>query len=266
MFLSVITPCRNAEKTIERCIESVLSPRIEGVEQVVVDGLSTDNTVKLLETLKQKYPDTLHFISEKDKSMTDAMLKAVKLTKGTYLSPLNADDFYITKNLYALLNYFKANQPEILFANSIIVNPDGSFKFRTRPKYPNSKLVWNLLGCVTPETGFFISKETYDKAGGYDDSFRFCQDYDFYLRAINVGNADYLNLDIGGFQLSDEQFSNTMHFEMREEFTRSSSFGGFAGFLQHYRIDKLFRAIIGTQDYSNPVQGDIYEYSKIKHG
>jgi len=260
MQLSVITPCLNLKKTIERCVDSVLAAKLPGVEQVIVDGLSTDGTVEIIEKLKQKYGDSLRYISEKDNSMTEAMIKAVNMATGKYISSLNADDFYISHNLKNILQILQNTSPDALYANSIVVNEDGSFKFRTRPRYVNSWLMWHVLGCVTPETGFFISKEVYDEIGGFNTDFMFCQDYDIYIRLLKRRRSVYADIDIGAFQLSREHFSYKMQEQIMNEFAKPNAFGRLGAFMQKKRIDKLLRTIFGTQHYGNKIQGDMNRF------
>ena len=52
MKISVITVCKNAENTIENTIQSVISQDYKNIEYIIIDGASTDNTLKVLENYK----------------------------------------------------------------------------------------------------------------------------------------------------------------------------------------------------------------------
>lgn len=70
----MITVCYNAEKTIERTVESVISQSYPNFEYVIVDGGSRDSTLDIIE----KYSLNISsLISEPDNGIYDAMNKGV---------------------------------------------------------------------------------------------------------------------------------------------------------------------------------------------
>tara|TARA_B100001769_G_C22007757_1_gene541564 strand:- start:7 stop:873 length:867 start_codon:yes stop_codon:yes gene_type:complete len=88
-LISVITVVYNNRQFIERCISSVLNQTYDNVEYIVLDGLSTDGTVEII----QKYDNKLDFwLSEKDEGIYDAINKGIKLANGFTLM-LHSDDF-----------------------------------------------------------------------------------------------------------------------------------------------------------------------------
>ena len=83
--ISVITSVFNGEKTIEDTILSVLNQDYSNFELIIVDGLSKDSTIKIV----QKYAETdtrIKIISEKDKGIYDAFNKGVLNSSGTSCS------------------------------------------------------------------------------------------------------------------------------------------------------------------------------------
>jgi glycosyltransferase involved in cell wall biosynthesis len=109
--ISLITVTRNAETTIQRCIESVLSQDYANVEYIVIDGLSTDGTVKII---NQYINQTSHFVSEHDNGIYDAMNKGIKIATGDIVGILNADDCFADKTvLTEVAKAFINNEPGI---------------------------------------------------------------------------------------------------------------------------------------------------------
>ena len=72
--LSIVTVCFNSEKTIRKCIESVIPQLTDEVEYLFIDGKSTDKTVEIISSYK-KYG--VRVISEKDNGIYDAMNKGI---------------------------------------------------------------------------------------------------------------------------------------------------------------------------------------------
>ncbi len=54
-LVSVVIPCHNAEKTIERCVESLRNQTYQNIEVIAIDDGSTDNTMKILNTIQKSY-------------------------------------------------------------------------------------------------------------------------------------------------------------------------------------------------------------------
>lgn len=88
-LVSIIIVTYNAEKHIGNVLESLI-PRInEQTEVIIIDGLSTDNTINIIKKY-QKYISK--FISEKDSGIYEAMNKGVSIASGKYILFLGADD------------------------------------------------------------------------------------------------------------------------------------------------------------------------------
>ena len=78
-LISVIMVCLNSQKYLTKSINSVLKQSYKNFELIVIDGRSTDDTLKILKKNNNKID---FWISEKDKSHFDAMNKGIKLSKG----------------------------------------------------------------------------------------------------------------------------------------------------------------------------------------
>ena len=120
MKISIITVCFNAEDTISDTIQSVLSQDYEDVEYIIVDGKSTDRTLKIIQS-KQK---RIKLISEKDQGIYDAMNKGINIASGDVIGILNADDVYKNKQVLSdVMNAFK-NNVSIVYGDIEYVNND----------------------------------------------------------------------------------------------------------------------------------------------
>ena len=89
--VSVITICFNAEKDIQRTIESVVNQTFEDFEYIIIDGKSSDETLAIVERYKSKIQQV---ISEPDDGIYDAMNKGVRLANGEWLIFMNAGDCF----------------------------------------------------------------------------------------------------------------------------------------------------------------------------
>ena len=89
MKISIVTICFNAEAYLEEALNSFFAQDYENKELVVIDGGSTDETLKILEKYKERLG---FFVSEKDNGLYDALNKGIKNASGDIVGILHADD------------------------------------------------------------------------------------------------------------------------------------------------------------------------------
>ena len=101
--ISIITPSYNQSDYIEQTIKSVLDQNYPNLEYIIMDGGSTDGTVKILE----KYSNRLtHWESSKDKGMYDALYKGIELSTGDIIGWINSDDLYLPNSFFTVAELF----------------------------------------------------------------------------------------------------------------------------------------------------------------
>ena len=138
MKISIITVVWNNAKTIRDAINSVLNQSYKDVEYIVVDGVSTDGTIEIV----QSYGDKIKFISEKDNGLYDAMNKGIRMATGDVVGILNSDDFYASdKILQIVANEFLNSNTDSVYANLEYVyanNPKKVIRYWKSKKYQDS--------------------------------------------------------------------------------------------------------------------------------
>ena len=92
--ISIITICLNEIGTIEKTCESIIEQSYDNYEWIVIDGASNDGTIEYLSNFQDRI---LHFVSEKDEGIYDAMNKGIKLSSGKYVIFLNGGDYFSQK-------------------------------------------------------------------------------------------------------------------------------------------------------------------------
>lgn len=102
-LVSIICVTYNAEKYVEHFLKNVSPYKSPSVELVIIDGCSTDNTFKILESNKEIIT---FLLCEPDKGIYDAMNKAARAAKGKWLYFIGVDDS-ILPDFSRFLNYLK---------------------------------------------------------------------------------------------------------------------------------------------------------------
>ena len=93
--VSVITPVYNAERYIEKALESVFSQTYKDIEAVLVDDCSKDKSADVIAKYKESYPEIIYFLQPKNMGAGAARNKALELASGQYVAFLDSDDLWL---------------------------------------------------------------------------------------------------------------------------------------------------------------------------
>jgi len=183
-IVTIITACRNSQNTIAKSIESVINQSYNKIQYIIIDGASTDETLKIIKNYRHHIAI---FVSEQDKGVYDAWNKGLSYATGEIIGFLNADDAYdadaITQVVKSLANESK---PSLVYGNVMrnkpgtnIYQPDKVRKFD-----PNMNTARLLQGFGFWHTSVFANKQCYEVAGRYfDSSYYVAGDFEWLLRA-----------------------------------------------------------------------------------
>lgn len=182
MKISIITVCYNSEKTIENTILSVINQDYENIEYIVIDGNSTDNTLKII----NKYKDKINrIVSENDNGIYDAMNKGIRLCNGEIIGFLNSDDYYANNDIInKIVNKFGENSPDAVYGDLEYIH---SKTYEVIRYWKSGEYKNNLMnsGWMPPHPAFFIKKKIIDKYGSFNLDYSISADYELMLRFIH---------------------------------------------------------------------------------
>ncbi len=108
--ISVIIPVYNGQKTIKRCLRSVLSQSLHEIEIICINDGSDDKTSDILRQWSRK-DSRVMFIDQDRSNAGNARNQGIKSARGRYLAFMDADDFYPDHNVLEKL-YLKAEKSE----------------------------------------------------------------------------------------------------------------------------------------------------------
>lgn len=103
----------NAEKYIERCIQSVLEQTYSDIEIIIIDDKSTDNTNKILEFYKENDRITI-ISSEENRGVSESRNIGLRISKGDYVTFVDADDVLPLNALEILYDVINEENADIV--------------------------------------------------------------------------------------------------------------------------------------------------------
>lgn len=194
LTISIITVCYNSAKTIESTIKSVVSQDYPHIEYIIVDGGSTDGTLPIIETYRNRITTV---ISEPDNGMYDAMNKGIRAAKGDVVGILNADDiFHDDRVIERVAAGFHDEDSEAMVGDIVFVKGDNLDKILRRYSARN----WNpkkfKRGYMPPHPSFFARKSLFEEFGYYKTDYIIAADYELLIRFLYVNKVKWRYLPI----------------------------------------------------------------------
>ena len=192
LLVSVITVCFNSAAYIADALHSVDIQTFQAREHIVVDGASTDATLRIVGEHRQAWR---RVVSEPDLGIYDAMNNGLALAQGDVVGFINSDDFYASPDAlakvakvfadssvdacYGDLCYVKQDQPDqvVRYWRSSAFQPG---LFRT--------------GWCPPHPTFFVRRSVYERLGGFDLGYRMANDIELMARFMEVHRVKTLYL------------------------------------------------------------------------
>ena len=197
-IISIIIATFNASNTIERCLKSIISQKTSEIEIVVVDGLSEDDTISIVNKYR-KHIDIL--ISERDNGIYDAWNKGVKNSTGKWLMFLGADDVLMSNCFNTQLNWLnthKIDSLDIISGKANLVSKDGTFVKVIGMAYNWRKFRYRM---TVTHGSTLHNRDLFKSVGLFDINFKICGDYELLLRRpLHAGFIDecLIQMQTGG--------------------------------------------------------------------
>ena len=186
--VSIITATYNSSVTLEDTLRSIASQTYPNIEHIIVDGLSSDNTLELV----SKYPHVAIVNSEKDNGIYDAMNRGIGLATGDIIAILNSDDFYTSDDVVEkVVQVMQDQQVMGVYADLEYVGEKDTTRIVRKWKSGLHHAKSFLYGWMPPHPTLFLRRAVYDQCGRFNLTLRSAADYEFMLRAFLKHNLNF---------------------------------------------------------------------------
>ena len=229
--ITYVTITFNAAKVLQRTLDSVLQQDYPNIVHLIIDGASTDDTMKLVDDYiaRSNASENGHRIqvtSEPDKGIYDAMNKGLRSLDGDYVCFLNAGDFLPTPDTVSRIAEAITNTqspspntsqlPAVVYGNTDIVDGEGRFLHHRRLSPPEN-LTWKSFrqGMLVCHQAFY-ARTDFAIATPYDMQYRYSADVDWCIRVMKAAekeNVPLLNLKMVVANYTEEGQTTLHHRE-----------------------------------------------------
>lgn len=173
-LFSIIIPTFNAESTLALALDSIVIQTYRNWEVLIMDGLSTDNTIEIAEKYQKQFLN-IKIFSEKDKGIYDAMNKGIDLAKGDWLYFMGSDDcLYETTTLAKIAKQNEIKSFDVIYGNVYSTRFNGFYD----GEFSYSKLITKNI-C---HQSIFFRKSVFIKVGDFNLKYKSHADWNNNIR------------------------------------------------------------------------------------
>jgi len=206
--ISIIIPCRNEARFIDKCLKSVFSfdPVPGGIEVIVVDGMSNDSTRDILAQWILRQPN-IRVVDNPDRIVPTAMNVGIKVSKGDWIVRLDAHSKYPKDYLRLCLETSQRTSADNVGGVFITIPRSDSIQAKmvqalTTHRFGVGNADFRLNASEGPADTVpygFYKREIFNKIGLYDERLVRNQDYELNRRLLRAGGRIWLNPKIQVF-------------------------------------------------------------------
>jgi glycosyltransferase len=186
MKISIITTCYNRAATIQGAIESVLAQDYPDIEYIIVDGLSNDGSMDII----NKYKDRVaKIVSERDHGMYEAINKGIRMATGDIIGLVHSDDFLYDNHVISdIVKQFEDTDADFLYGDGVFVNANDINK-PVRNWIGGTYHRWKVAcGWLPLHPTCYIRKDVMMREGLYDETYKIAADSDLLFRYLFMAN------------------------------------------------------------------------------
>ncbi|OGM81165.1 hypothetical protein A2393_02380 [Candidatus Woesebacteria bacterium RIFOXYB1_FULL_41_13] len=206
-IISVVIPSFNKAKYIGKTLDSIIKQEYPNLEVIIMDGGSTDGTLKVIEKYAHKYPEFIKYQSKNDKGQMDAVNKGFNKAKGKILTYINADDIYKAGAFAEIEKMYRLNIDALWFAGRGMVIDGKGDRIAVWPnRYKNLLLAINsypllLIVNYLMQPSVFITRTAWKRFGPFVGTKKFITEYELWLKIAEVRMPIVTNKYLSSFRI-----------------------------------------------------------------
>jgi glycosyltransferase involved in cell wall biosynthesis len=185
-LISIILAVRNEEKSIDKCINSILNQNYKNFELLVIDDNSSDKTYQKIKIYSKKDKRISIYKSKNQVGLPKLLNFLIKITKGEFIARVDGDDYWKKEKLKLQLNEIKIGAYDLIGCNAFFTNKNRIIGNSNLPiSHQEIKKNIYYFNPFLHSSVIFRKKKKFDYF--YDESFTKCQDYEMWSRMIMSG-------------------------------------------------------------------------------
>ena len=187
-LVSIITPCKNAERWLEACFESIKNQSYSNWELIIIDDSSTDNSYNILESLA-KSDSRVKVFKNPDQGIIAALNKGLQSSTGSFIARMDADDLMPSQRIEKMVSRLQTSPDKTVVTGLVSYFSDSEVSegYQSYEKWINevnaSATQWKSVyrECVIASPNWMIRRNDFLSIGGFAD-LDYPEDYDLVFK------------------------------------------------------------------------------------
>lgn len=203
--ISIIVPVYNVEQYLEECLNSLINQTLIGIEIIIVNDGSTDNSTFIINKYKNKYKN-IKVINQKNSGLSEARNTGIKNSTGKYLAFVDSDDYVdvdMFEKLYNKAEKFQCNMiicDMMLYWNKIKMKPYNNLKQDQKNIYEledlykillDKELNCQVMNKIYRRDIWIKNNITFEKGRYYEDIYPSFKLINIFKRAMFINSPMY---------------------------------------------------------------------------
>lgn len=210
-LVSVLIPCYNAEKYVEKAIRSILDQTYKNIEVIAINDCSSDSTLDILQTLSVEDSRIIVVNNEENLKIVKTLNKGIDFCQGDYIARMDSDDIALPDRIKKQVNFLEKNTScdllGTLFNTFRDKNPT-SFSLHTNPLKDEELRAYMLFKSGICHPSVMIRKRVFTELGlRFEQEYLHVEDYAFWSKAIYQTHLANLGEPLLLYRVHENQIS-----------------------------------------------------------
>lgn len=203
--IDVIMSVYNGENYLRKAIESVLEQTYKNVKFIIVDDCSDDGSTDIINSFSDERITVIR--NKKTKGLTKSINKALKVAGGKYVARQDADDASLPRRFESQIDFLEKHpEVDVLGTSIILIDEKGNMIGERIPNLNPSRRSF-FEGNELFHGSVVIRRDVLEAGGGYNELFKYSQDYELWLRLAKEHNIRNLQIPLYAFRIHKSSIS-----------------------------------------------------------
>lgn len=208
--ISVVLPVYNAVGFLKDCLESILNQTYQDFEFIIVDDHSTDGSYEILEQYAKRHKKIKLFRNKKNKGVSEAVKKAISLSRGEYIARMDADDISFPTRFEKQIDYLEKNKKTVALGGQCLTIDENN-KITGTKTFPNSfediyKYIFHFIPVQQP-TLMIARKRLPKNFTYYIDGMNTAEEVELIFKLFKYGKVENMDEILLLYRVHDKNTS-----------------------------------------------------------
>ncbi|MCB5954626.1 glycosyltransferase family 2 protein [Enterococcus sp. CWB-B31] len=183
-LISIIVPIYNAESTLDRCIQSILSQSHSNIELILVNDGSKDRSLEICKKY-ERMDSRVSLINKENTGVSDSRNLAIKSAVGDFIGFVDSDDFIHSEMYTTMISQILRDRSQICTLANYTIKPNSLFKERRSSFNKETALTSLFLMQFPTSVWAYLYEAKLLKDNLFDKNIHFFEDFEINYRIIN---------------------------------------------------------------------------------